>query len=87
MQDRISAIMVARLSVLTTIDFDDETSLKTGEIDNVWWDWELAAKAQAERCPTQFTPKPPLGICHGSPKSARTIAGFRTAPHIVAARA
>ena len=57
-------VTVEHLHTLGTIEFDDQSTLDAGEIDDVGADGMLATKLQAHHSMrTQEMPKAPLGVC------------------------
>ena len=66
------------LAVLTAIDFDDELSIETDEVDDVAADRTLAAKAMAvDLTHPQAPPQAPLGHGHIPPEIARALVRHR----------
>jgi hypothetical protein len=59
--------------MLATVEFDDEQSLATNEIDDVWADWILADKFQSgDASVANEVPKGTLGLGHPCAQVART---------------
>ena len=84
-QIRVSAIVIARAVMLTSISFNDQPRFKAREIGDIGRYRKLAAEAPTEALAAQFSPQHALGLGHISAQVTRLISLREPTAHVLAA--